>query len=70
MRRVNLQIAHRCLATLVSGAGINHGTLTLRTGGPGSDQHVSGIYFQSATATALRFARYRAGPSDIMKDLV
>ena len=46
------------------------GKLTLGTAGPGSGQHVSGIYFQSATGTTLRFVPYRAGSSDIMKDLV
>jgi tripartite-type tricarboxylate transporter receptor subunit TctC len=46
------------------------GTMTLGTGGPGSGQHISGVYFQSATGTALRFVPYRAGSSDIMKDLV
>lgn len=44
--------------------------LTLGTAGVGSGQHVSGIYFQSVTGTALRFVPYRAGSSDIMKDLV
>jgi tripartite-type tricarboxylate transporter receptor subunit TctC len=44
--------------------------LTLGTAGLGSGQHVSGIYFQSVTGTALRFVPYRAGSSDIMKDLV
>jgi tripartite-type tricarboxylate transporter receptor subunit TctC len=46
------------------------GTVTLGAGGPSSGQHISGIYFQSATGTALRFVSYRAGSSDIMKDLV
>lgn len=44
--------------------------LTLGTAGVGSGQHVSAIYFQSVTGTALRFVPYRAGSSDIMKDLV
>jgi tripartite-type tricarboxylate transporter receptor subunit TctC len=44
--------------------------ITLGTAGPGSGQHVGGLYFQSATGTALRFVPYRAGSSDIMKDLV
>jgi len=44
--------------------------LTLGTAGPGSGQHVSGIYFQSVTGTALRFVPYRNGSSDVMKDLV
>jgi tripartite-type tricarboxylate transporter receptor subunit TctC len=46
------------------------GTVTLGTGGPGSGQHISGVYFQSATGTAVRFVPYRAGSADIMKDLV
>jgi tripartite-type tricarboxylate transporter receptor subunit TctC len=48
----------------------NPETLTLGTAGVGSWQHVGGIYFQSVTGTALRFVPYRAGSSDIMKDLV
>jgi len=44
--------------------------LTLGTAGFGSGQHVSGIYFQSVIGTTLRFVPYRAGSSDIMKDLV
>jgi tripartite-type tricarboxylate transporter receptor subunit TctC len=46
------------------------GTVTLGTGGPGSGQHISGVYFQNASGTSLRFVPYRAGSSDIMKDLV
>jgi len=48
----------------------NPDKLTLGTAGLGSGQNVSGIYFQSATGTALRLVPYRAGSSDIMKDLV
>jgi tripartite-type tricarboxylate transporter receptor subunit TctC len=46
------------------------GAVTLGTGGPGSGQHISGVYFQSATGTALRFVPYRAGSADILKDVV
>src|SRR6202030_4828670 len=38
--------------------------------GPGSGQHVSGLYFQKVTGASLRFVPYRAGSSEIMKDLV
>ncbi len=48
----------------------NPGKFILGTGGPGSGQHVSGIYFQNLTGTALQFVPYRAGSSDIMKDVV
>jgi tripartite-type tricarboxylate transporter receptor subunit TctC len=40
------------------------------TAGPGSGQHVSAIYFQNATQTRFQFVPYRAGSSDIMRDLV
>jgi tripartite-type tricarboxylate transporter receptor subunit TctC len=43
---------------------------TLGTGGPGSGQHVSGIYFQKVTGTIFQFVPYRAGSSDVMKELV
>ena len=58
------------LQELIAILKANPGTVTLGTGGPGSGQHISGVYFQSATGTALRFVPYRAGSSDIMKDLV
>lgn len=43
---------------------------TQGTAGPGSGQHVSGVYFQSVTGARYSFVPYRAGSSDIMKDLV
>jgi tripartite-type tricarboxylate transporter receptor subunit TctC len=58
------------LQELIAVLKANPEKLTLGTGGAGSGQHVSGVYFQSATGTALRFVPYRAGSSDIMKDLV
>jgi tripartite-type tricarboxylate transporter receptor subunit TctC len=58
------------LSELIDVLKINPKKLTLGTAGLGSGQHVSGIYFQSTTGTALRFVPYRAGSSDIMKDLV
>jgi tripartite-type tricarboxylate transporter receptor subunit TctC len=58
------------LQELIALLKANPEKLTLGTAGPGSGQHVSGIYFQSVTGTALRFVPYRNGSSDIMKDLV
>jgi tripartite-type tricarboxylate transporter receptor subunit TctC len=58
------------LQELIAALKANPEKLTLGTAGVGSGQHVSGIYFQSVTGTALRFVPYRAGSSDIMKDLV
>ena len=45
-------------------------TVSAGTAGPGSGQHVSAIYFQSSTGTRFQFVPYRAGSSDIMRDLV
>ena len=39
-------------------------------GGAGAGQHVSGVYFQKVTGTSFQFVPYRAGSSDIMRDLV
>jgi tripartite-type tricarboxylate transporter receptor subunit TctC len=58
------------LQELIAILKANPGAVTLGTGGPGSGQHISGVYFQGATGTALRFVPYRAGSADIMKDLV
>jgi tripartite-type tricarboxylate transporter receptor subunit TctC len=60
----------KSLSELITVLKANPDKLTLGTAGLGSGQHVSGIYFQSATGTALRFVPYCAGSSDIMKDLV
>src|SRR2546430_13509308 len=38
--------------------------------GPGSGQHVSRIYFQEVTRPRFQFVPYRAGSSEIMRDLV
>jgi tripartite-type tricarboxylate transporter receptor subunit TctC len=46
------------------------GGVTLGTAGPGSGQHIGGLYFQNVTGTTLRFVPYRAGAIDILKDLV
>src|SRR5205814_7637614 len=40
------------------------------TGGAGAGQHVSGVYFQKVTGTRSQFVPYRAGSSDIMRDIV
>lgn len=59
----------RDLRELIATLKAAPGTLTLGTGGAGSGQHVSGTYFQNVTGTALRFVPYRAGSSDILRDL-
>jgi len=46
------------------------GQATQGTAGPGSGQHVSGVYFQNVTGSRFAFVPYRAGSSEIMRDLV
>jgi tripartite-type tricarboxylate transporter receptor subunit TctC len=58
------------LRDLITFLKANPERVTLGTAGAGSGQHVSGIYFQKATDVALQFVPYRAGSSDIMKELV
>jgi tripartite-type tricarboxylate transporter receptor subunit TctC len=48
----------------------NSAKATQGTAGPGSGQHVSGVYFQKVTGTSFQFVPYRAGSSEIMRDLV
>jgi tripartite-type tricarboxylate transporter receptor subunit TctC len=58
------------LAGLVAWLKAHPDQATVGTAGPGSGQHVSGIYFQNVTATRFQFVPYRAGSSEIMRDLV
>jgi tripartite-type tricarboxylate transporter receptor subunit TctC len=58
------------LGELVAWLKANPGKASAGTGGPGAGQHVSGVYFQKVTGTAFQFVPYRAGSSDIMRDLV
>jgi tripartite-type tricarboxylate transporter receptor subunit TctC len=58
------------LQDLIAFLKANPEHVTLGTGGLGSGQHVGGIYFQKATGATFQFVPYRAGSSDIMKELV
>jgi tripartite-type tricarboxylate transporter receptor subunit TctC len=58
------------LGELISWLKTNPDKATQGTAGPGSGQHVSGVYFQNVTATRFQFVPYRAGSSEIMRDLV
>lgn len=58
------------LKDLIAYLKANPDGATLGTAGPGSGQHISGLYFQKVTGTTLRFVPYRAGAADITKDLV
>jgi tripartite-type tricarboxylate transporter receptor subunit TctC len=58
------------LQDLITFLKANPERVTLGTAGIGSGQHVSGIYFQKAIGATLQLVPYRAGSSDIMKELV
>ena len=58
------------LKQLIAWLKTNDKAASAGTGGAGAGQHVSGVYFQKATGTQLQFVPYRAGSSEIMRDLV
>jgi tripartite-type tricarboxylate transporter receptor subunit TctC len=58
------------LKELIAWLKANPDKATQGTAGPGSGQHVSGVYFQNVTGTRFQFVPYRAGSSEIMRDLV
>src|SRR4051794_36468668 len=60
----------RDLKELIAYLAANPDKVSAGTGGAGAGQHVSGVYFQKATRTSFQFVPYRAGSSDIMRDLV
>ena len=60
----------RDLSELIAWLKANPDKATEGTAGPGAGQHVGGVYFQKVTGTQFQFVPYRAGSSDIMRDLV
>ena len=58
------------LRELIAWLKANPDKATQGTAGPGAGQHVSGVYFQNVTGTRFQFVPYRAGSSEIMRDLV
>ena len=55
---------------LIAWLKANPDKATEGTSGPGGGQHVSGVYFQHVTGTRFQFVPYRAGSSEIMRDLI
>jgi tripartite-type tricarboxylate transporter receptor subunit TctC len=58
------------LKELIAYLKANPGKVSAGTGGAGTGQHVSGVYFQKVTDTTFTFVPYRAGSSNVMRDLV
>jgi tripartite-type tricarboxylate transporter receptor subunit TctC len=67
---VRKSLPAKTVAEMIAVLKANPGDVTLGTAGPGSGQHISGLYFQNVTGTTLRFVPYRSGAADILKDLV
>ena len=57
------------LGELIAWLKANPDKGTQGTGGPGSGQHISGVYFQKVTGASFRFVPYRAGSVDIIRDM-
>ena len=60
----------KTLAELITYLKANPDKLTEGTGGNGSGQHIGGVYFQKVTGTSFQFVPYRAGSSDVMRDVM
>jgi tripartite-type tricarboxylate transporter receptor subunit TctC len=60
----------KTLPELIAWLKANPDKATEGTGGAGSGQHVGGVYFQKVTGTSFTFVPYKAGSSDVMRDVV
>src|SRR5262249_21080699 len=58
------------LKELIAWLKANPHKATEGTAGPGAGHHISGGSFQNVTGTGFQFVPYRAGSSEIMRDLV
>jgi tripartite-type tricarboxylate transporter receptor subunit TctC len=65
----NLAVPATDLKGLVSWLKANRGRATEGTAGPGSPQHISGVFFQKTTDTKFKFVPYR-GAAPAMQALV
>ncbi|AMN39306.1 Bug family tripartite tricarboxylate transporter substrate binding protein [Rhodoplanes sp. Z2-YC6860] len=57
-------------AELIAWMKANPDKATEGTAGLGSGQHISGVYVQKITGTKFQFVPYKAGSSDIIRDIV
>src|SRR3954447_5984779 len=58
------------LAELIAWLKANPNKATEGTAGGGARPHVGGVYFQKVTGTSFTFVPYKAGSSDVMRDVV
>jgi len=66
----NAAVPAKTLAELIAWLAAAPGKATAATGGPGSPQHIVGVFFQNRTSTRFQFVPYRGGVAPALQDLM
>ncbi len=66
----NAAVPAKTLAELIAWLKAAPGKATAATGGPGSPQHIVGVFFQNRTGTQFQFVPYRGGVAPALQDLM
>ena len=66
----NAAVPAKTLAELIGWLKAAPGKATAATGGPGSPQHIVGVFFQNRTGTQFQFVPYRGGVAPALQDLM
>jgi tripartite-type tricarboxylate transporter receptor subunit TctC len=66
----NAAVPAKTLAELIAWLKAAPGKATAATGGPGSPQHIVGVFFQNRTGTQFQFVPYRGGVAPALQDLL
>jgi tripartite-type tricarboxylate transporter receptor subunit TctC len=66
----NAAVPAKTLAELIAWLDAAPGKASAATGGPGSPQHVVGVFFQNRTGTRFQFVPYRGGVAPALQDLM
>ncbi len=64
------EVPAKSLAELIAWLKADPDRATAATGGPGSPQHVVGVFFQNRTATRFQFVPYRGGVAPALQDMM
>ena len=66
----NAAVPAKTLAELIAWLKAAPDKATAATGGPGSPQHIVGVFFQNRTGTRFQFVPYRGGVAPALQDLM
>ncbi len=66
---VRKDLSAKDLKEFIAWLKANPDKATEGTAGVGSGQHISGVYFQKITGVKFQFVPYKAGSSDIIRDI-